>query len=169
GNYLLTKELVLSHDEAVDLLYSCGVDDMSELSNKDKIDGKEVFSMLLPKDFNFVGKDKGGNEVKIVNGILKTGLMDKANLGQESGLMLRNLYEKYGPAFAADLLGKISQLGIAVMAKRGFSIGIQDINLEDDTSQEVQDLLDSAEEEAKKFIDHYHANKLDPLPGRTLL
>ena len=38
--------------------------------------------------------------------------MDKANLGQESGLMLRNIYEVYGPAYPADLLGKISKLGI---------------------------------------------------------
>ena len=88
GNYLLTKELVLTRNEAVDLLYSCGVEDLSGLPQKDKIDGKEVFSVLLPKDFNFLGEDKGGNQVKIVNGILKTGVMDKSNLGQESGLML---------------------------------------------------------------------------------
>ena len=96
GNYLLTKELVLSRQEAVDLLYACGVTDVSSLPNKEKIDGKEVFSVLLPSDFNFVGKDKSGNEVRIVNGALKTGVMDKSNLGQESGLMLRNIYEKYG-------------------------------------------------------------------------
>ena len=69
---------------------------MSRLPNKEKIDGKEVFSVLLPEDFNFIGKDKSGNDVHIVNGVLKTGFMDKANLGQESGLMLRNIYEKYG-------------------------------------------------------------------------
>src|SRR3989338_9064488 len=129
GNYLLTKELVFTYNEAIDLLASCSILDITRLPHKDKIDGKEVFSVLLPADFNFLGKDKSGNEVKIVNGHLKTGVMDKSNLGQESGLMFRNIYERYGPAYTADLLGKISKLGIAVLSRRGFSIGIGDMDL----------------------------------------
>ncbi len=168
GNYLLTKELVLSRQEAIDLLYNCGVEDFSALPQKEKIDGKEVFSVLLPRDFFFTGKDKSGNEVKIVNGQLKSGVMDKANLGQESGLMLRNIYEKYGPRFTAELLGKISQLGIAVLTRRGFTIGVKDMDLSEKARQEIQDLLTQAEEEAHKLIQQYAAGKLEPLPGRNL-
>jgi len=168
GNYLLTKELVLSRNEAVDLLYSCGVDDLSSLPNKDSIDGKEVFSILLPKDFSFTGKDKSGNEVKIVKGQLKTGLMDKANLGQESGLMLRNIYERYGASYTADLLGKISKLGIAVLARRGFSIGISDMDVAPEINDEVEDIIEKAEQEVQELINKYQAGKLEPLPGRSL-
>ena len=168
GNYLLTKELVLSRGEATDLLYSCGIDDLSGLPKKEKLDGKEVFSVLLPKDFNFIGKDKSGNEVKIINGNLKTGLMDKSNLGQESGLMFRNIYEKYGPPFTADLLGKISKLGIAVLARRGFSIGIADMDLHPDAKQQVKDIISKAEQDAFALIEKFYAGKLEPLPGRTV-
>ncbi len=168
GNYLLTKELVLSREEAIDLLHSCGVDDFSLLPNKAKVDGKEVFSALLPKEFNYIGTDKAGNEVKIVNGVLKTGVMDKANLGQESGLMLRNIYELYGSAFAADLLGKISKLGIAVLARRGFTIGIGDMDLSVETIEKIEKTISEAEEEASKLIDSFYAGKLEPLPGRTI-
>ncbi len=168
GNYLLTKELVLKREEAVDLLYSCGVDDLSSLPDKDKIDGKEVFSVLLPNDFNFVGEDKSGNEVRIANGTLKKGCMDKANLGQESGLMLRNIYEKYGPAKTADLLGKISKLGSAVLSRRGFTIGIGDLDLLDETKEEIKLIIKKAEEEAFKLIDTYYEGKLEALPGRTI-
>ncbi|MBT6774674.1 DNA-directed RNA polymerase subunit A' [Candidatus Woesearchaeota archaeon] len=168
GNYLLTKELVLKRSEAIDLLYSCGVDDFSGLPNKEKIDGKEVFSVLLPKDFSYVGKDKSGNDVKIVNGQLKSGYMDKANLGQESGLMLRNVYEKYGPAYTADLLGKISKLGIAVLARRGFSIGISDMDLPLETKNEIKDIIQKSEDEANHFIDNFNSGKLESLPGRSL-
>jgi len=169
GNYLLTKELVLNYGEAVDLLYTCGVTDFSGLSNKDKIDGKEVFSVLLPKDFTFFGKDKSGNDVKIVNGQLKSGYMDKSNLGQESGLMLRNIYEKYGPAYTADLLGKISKLGISVLAHRGFSIGISDMDLDPSAIEEIDRALDSTEEKVSKLIDDYYQGKLESMPGRTLM
>ena len=168
GNYLLTKELVLNRQEAIDLLYTCGVEDFSSLPNKDKINGKEVFSVLLPKDFNFIGKDKSGNEVKITSGQLKSGLMDKSNLGQESGLMLRNIYEKYGPAYTADLLGKISKLGSTVLSRRGFSIGIADMDISSETSEEVKKNISDAEQEVEKIIKDYNNGKLEPLPGRTI-
>jgi len=167
GNYLLTKELILSFPEAADLLFTCGADDLSRLPHKEKIDGKEVFSVLLPADFNFVGKDKGGNEVRIVNGQLKAGFMDKANLGQESGLMLRNIFEKYGPSFTADVLGKISKLGITVLARRGFSIGVGDMDLSKETKEEIRLVIDKAEEDALKLIDSFYAGELESLPGRT--
>ncbi len=168
GNYLLTKELVLTREEAVDLLFSCGVDSFSRLPHKEKVDGKEVFSVLLPEDFNFIGKDKAGNEVRITNGLLKTGVMDKSNLGQESGLMLRNIYEKYGPSFAANLLGQISKLGIAVLTRRGFTIGIRDMDLADETTNEIKAVITKSEEEAFHLIDQYYAGALEPLPGRSM-
>ena len=168
GNYLLTKELVLTREEAIDLLFASGVEDFSSLPDKEKIDGKDVFSVLLPKDFNFVGKDKSGNEVKIVNGQLKSGTMDKSNLGQESGLMLRNIYERYGSSYAADLLGKISKLGITVLSRRGFTIGIGDMDLAEDVGDEIKSVIQKAEEEADKLIQNYHDGKLEPLPGRSL-
>ncbi len=169
GNYLLTKELVFSRNEAIDLLFNCGIEDFSSLPDKNKIDGKEVFSVLLPKDFNFIGKDKSGNEVKIVNGILRTGFMDKSNLGQESGLMLRNIYEKYGPSYTAKILGNISRLGITVLTQRGFSIGLRDMDLSDETNTEIQETIHKSEEETERLIESYAAGKLEPLPGRTLL
>jgi DNA-directed RNA polymerase subunit A' len=168
GNYLLTKELVVSREEAIDMLFTCGVTDFSRLPAKEKVDGKEVFSVLLPEDFTFVGKDKSGNEVKIVNGLLKTGSMDKSNLGQESGLMLRNIYERYGEGYTADLLGKISKLGIAVLSRRGFSIGIGDMDLSGETTEEIHSVIEKSQEEAMKLIDLYHKNELEALPGRTM-
>ena len=94
--------------------------------------------------------------------------MDKANLGSESGLLLRNVYEKYGPSFTADLLGKITRLGIAVLSRRGFSIGLADMDLQEDASQEIINTIDKAEEEALALIDQYKAGKLEALPGRSV-
>ncbi len=168
GNYLLTKELVLTRNEAIDLLYSCGLEDFSRMPKKDKIDGKEVFSMLLPDDFTFFGKDKSGNEVKIVKGWLKSGLMDKANLGEESGLMLRNIYADYGPEFTAELLGRISKLGIAVLLRRGFSIGIGDLDLMPQSEEEIQNIIKESTDQAAKLVDDFYDGKLQALPGRSI-
>ena len=168
GNYLLTKELVMSREEGINLLFSCGIREFSELPNKEKVNGKEIFSVLLPRDFSFKGKDKSGNDVEIVKGVLKSGIMDKANLGQESGLMLRNIYEKYGPSYAAEFLGKISKLGISVLSRRGFSIGLADVDLSEEALEEIREVVRKAEEEAYKLIDMYSEGKLEALPGRSL-
>lgn len=53
GNYLLTKNMILDRDKAIDLLAAIGIDDFSKLPRKEKIDGKELFSTLIPEDFNF--------------------------------------------------------------------------------------------------------------------
>ncbi len=168
GNYLLTKELVLSYEEAVDLLYASGVDDLSRLPKKKKIDGKEVFSALLPADFTFYGRDKSRNDVKIINGLLECGLMDKSNLGEESGLMLRNIYAQYGPEFTIKLLGNISKLGINVLLRRGFSIGVGDLDLLSETSKDVLGVIEDSIQKANDLIASFHQGKLQALPGRTI-
>jgi len=168
GNYLLTKETIMQRENAIDMLFYCGVRDFSRLPKKDKVNGKEIFSVLIPSDFSFVGKDKSGNKVLIENGELKSGIMDKANLGQESGLMLRNIYEKYGPTFTADLLGSISKLGISTLSRRGFSIGLRDVDLAPKAMDEIQVVIKEAEVRAHELIDEFYAGKMEPLPGRSL-
>jgi DNA-directed RNA polymerase subunit A' len=168
GNYLLTKELVLNKEEATDLLYSCGQTDLSRLPKKQKIDGRDVFSAILPENFNFIGKDKSGNVVEIVDGVLKSGYMDKANLGEGSGLMFRNIFETYGPEYTANLLNKISRLGIKVLARRGFSIGISDVDLDEETKSMISEILTEAETRVDELIEEYYSGTLEQLPGRDM-
>ena len=81
---------------------------------------------------------------------------------------MRNIYEKYGSTFTADLLSKISKLGIAVLTRRGFTIGIGDFDLLEETKEEINAAIRKAEEEALKLIDEFYAGKLHALPGRTV-
>ena len=168
GNYLLTKNMTLTRNEAVDLLASVGVEDFSRLARKEQIDGKEVFSALIPEDFNFTGKTKENEEVSIKNGKLVEGYMDRSNLGEGSGLLLRNIHKKYGKDFTIDLLGKIFRLGIEVLLKTGFTCAVSDTDLPENASLRVQETLNNAKKEAENLIVQYKDNKLESFPGRTL-
>ena len=76
---------------------------------------------MLHEDFNYEGhsrlcdrsKDKCDKETHVVieNGKMLTGVMDRNSVGEESGLMLRNLHQKYGKDYSIDMLGKIFRLG----------------------------------------------------------
>jgi len=141
GNYLLTKNMTLSRNEAIDILAAIGVDNFSKLPRKEIVDGKEVFSVLIPEDFNFTGKTREDEEVVIKNGKLIEGYMDRANLGEGSGLLLRNIHKKYESEFTIDLLGKLFRLGIEVLLRKGFTCAVSDTDLPEDASLKVQETL----------------------------
>jgi DNA-directed RNA polymerase subunit A' len=168
GNYLLTKNMEMSRIEAIDLLASVGLDNFSKLPKKDRVDGKDVFSVLIPEDFSFTGKTREDLEVTIKNGKLVEGFMDRANLGEGSGLLLRNMHKKYGKAFTIDLLGKIFRLGIEVLLKRGFTSAISDTDLPDDARMKIKETLDNARKGVDNLIGMFKDNKMDAFPGKTL-
>jgi len=168
GNYILTKFLNLSRNKAVDLLAQIGMYDFSKLPKKDIISGREIFSVLIPEDFNFTGKTKANVEVVIKNGKLIEGYMDRANLGEGSGLLLRNIHKKYGKEFSIDLLGKLFRLGIEVLLNYGFSCAISDSDLPENAKLKVQETLSDAKIGVKDLIEQFNDNNLDSFPGKSV-
>ncbi|MBR9691296.1 DNA-directed RNA polymerase subunit A' [Candidatus Woesearchaeota archaeon] len=172
GNYLLTRGAELRRDEAVDLLCRVGVKDFSKLPSKEMINGREIFSCILPDDFNFKGKsrsvdEKGGNEVIIKSGKLVKGVMDRDNLGEGSGLLLRTIHKNYGENKAIKILGKIFKLGIVYLARNGFTAALSDSDLPEPARMKIKDILNKAEDDVNNLINIYHQGKLEIFPGRT--
>jgi len=168
GNYILTKETQLAKEEAVQLLASTGIEDFSKLPNKEKIDGNDVFSCLLPDDFNFVGKAKNNDDVVIKNGKIVKGFMDKNSLGHETGLMLRSFHRKYGAKKTVELISKMNRLGINVTDKFGFSVSLSDMDLPLSAKDKIKDILNKAYSDAQDLIDTFQKGELEIFPGRTL-
>lgn len=177
GIYILTQsDFFVNREEAVDILTSIGVEDFSGLPNKQKISGREIFSSLIPKEFYFKGYAKSYKEgtddkdsiVLIKDGKIVTGVMDKANLGEGQGLMLRNIHKQYGPEFALDFLGKIFNLGNEVLLRHGFSVNPADLDLSEKGSEEISKVLNEAESTVRELIDSFLKSSLEILPGRSL-
>ncbi|MBW3016753.1 DNA-directed RNA polymerase subunit A', partial [Candidatus Woesearchaeota archaeon] len=171
GNYLLTKDdTVLKREEAVQILYQTGVDRFPD-PRKKEVSGKEVFSMLLPEDFNFIGKSKQSKDkfdVVIKDGQLISGVMDSANLGSGSGLLLRNLTKDYGADKAMDIMSKMFRLGIKILLKNGFTTGISDTDLPKEISDQIDLRIKQGYEEVDALIEKYYNNELEVLPGKTV-
>ncbi|MBW2981306.1 DNA-directed RNA polymerase subunit A' [Candidatus Woesearchaeota archaeon] len=172
GNYLLTKETELSREEAVDLLYKIGISDFSKLPNKAKVDGKEIFSVILPDNFNFRGKSKakdkdGKDEIIIKDGKLVQGVIDKSTIGGEAGLMLRSIHKRYGEKKTIEILGKIFRLGIKVLLKRGFTTSLSDSDLPENAKIRIKELITKADDDVNALINLYHQGNLEVFPGRS--
>ena len=61
--------------------------------------------------------EEGEDGVVIKDGKLISGVMDRNNLGEGSGLLLRNIHKRYGKEQTIDLLGKLFRLGIEVLLR----------------------------------------------------
>ncbi|HLC67033.1 MAG TPA: DNA-directed RNA polymerase subunit A', partial [Candidatus Nanoarchaeia archaeon] len=168
GNFVLTRELQFPYLEAVGLLISIGEEHWNRLPKKETIEGTEIFSCLLPPDFNFQGVSKNGESVIISNGKLKSGIMDSANLGQGAGLMLRNIHKQYGETFTVDFLHKLYKLALAALLYRGFSVSISDIDLPTEAVQKIEEELNAGEDMVDKLIGMYYSRELETFPGKTL-
>lgn len=168
GNYLLTKELTLTREEAIDLLFAIGHYDLSRLPKKKMVAGTEVFSVLLPEGFNYKGTAKDGTPLIIENGKIVEGYLDKNNLGEESGLLLRNLHKQYGQKATLDLLGKFFRLGIKVLLKVGLSSPISDTDLPPTAREKISEVLDKAYQDVNMLIKEFEDGNLEAFPGRTV-
>ncbi len=168
GNYLLTKFLSFPREEAIDLLFKVGINDFSRLSRKSTIDGKEIFSMLLPEYFNFTGKSRDGNKVVIKDGMLSEGIMDKNSLGGESGLLLRELHKKYGQDATVAILEKMFLLGIEILLRTGFTTAISDTDLPEEARKKIKEVMDQADQDVKNYIEMYEKDALEAFPGKTV-
>ena len=175
GNYLLTRYLTLTRRQAVDLLASVGVDDFSRLPKKDTVTGSEVFSAILPKDFSFRARPKSDKQehidaaVEIKDGVLLKGWLDKSQLGEGSGLLLRTLHQRYGADDMVVLMGKIFRLGIETLLQYGFSALVSDVDVSPEAQKEIDTILANAQKDVDALIKEYEAGTLESLPGRKLL
>jgi len=167
GNYILTKEMNFSREEAVEILYSAGVKDFDELKGEE-FNGRDIFSVLLPKDFSFIGVSKEKEPVIIKKGKLIKGVIDKATIGKENGTLLRSLYTRYGNEAGMEILNSIFKLGLEVLLKKGFTTSIADTDLPSEILAKNKEKIIYTEKKVDELIGEYKKGKLEPLPGLTI-
>ncbi|MBI4450359.1 DNA-directed RNA polymerase subunit A' [Candidatus Woesearchaeota archaeon] len=168
GNYMLTKQLEFTREEAEDLLGTVGVVE-DKLPNKKTITGRELFSTLLPDDFDFTSTSRSGEPVVIKKGKLVQGVMDFNALGGEGeGLLLRSLHKQYGPEKTIEILHNIFKLGNEVLTRNGFSIALSDTDMPAAAREQIEEALNQAEADVQDLIKQYHQGQLEPYPGRTV-
>ena len=185
GNYILCSSKI-SKEEAIQLLVSIGInpEEIPSEKMKDIIDGKEVLSLLLPKvDFETKLKSCKGKEcewfnnckkekcptndyIKISNGKLIVGMLDENSIGVERGLFIKELDKQVGRNKTFDVLDKIFALGTAYLSRKGFTINIKDVSV--DNGEEItSSIISKAKEDVKKIIEDYHKNTIELLPGKS--
>lgn len=185
GAYLLTrKETRFTREEAFQILYASGIDEkLPEPTiddGKEYYTGKQLFSLLLPKDINLTyrpkvakkgvpdGEESDESIVIIRNGEIVIGVMDEKSFGAFAGELLDRIVKDYGADAARQFLDKVTRLVVQFITARGFSTGIDDEDLPTEAKERIEEILDNARTRVDELIQAYRDGILERLPGRTL-
>ena len=130
--------------------------------------GKQLFSLFLPKDFNFIITSKWnksakreGKDVVIKNGELISGVIDKASIGaEEPDSVLHRITKDYGNDIARKFLDSILIMLKTYITHQGFSYGYSDLWLNDETRKEISDVIQKAYTKVHELIEQYKVGTL---------
>lgn len=157
GDYLLgLKEF--SGSDANQILYRSGI---NEQISKKSVSGTELFSKILPK-VSF-----SGDNVKIKDGEVSSGIIDKNLFGDEDGELIKVIDKEFGRNIAFETIRKAFNLGKTYLTQRGITISLDDLDVEQkviDTSEEV---IKKAEEKTKDIIESYNNGTLEIIQGKS--
>ncbi len=171
GNYLLSKKLTITREDAVELLTSIGIFDAK--FDKEVVKGSELVNKLFPDNFYFYGtskqKDEKGNEtfLMIKKGKIISGYIDDSSIGENNGELIREFYRKYGQDRTLVLLGSLFKLGIKVLARYGFTTGIADTDIPEEAIKKIDEMITTAYKDVDMLVKEYESGKLEELPGKT--
>ncbi len=168
GLYLLTKgDTELSREKAFNLLAEAGEHE-AELPEGDTITGEDLVSIFIPEDISLTINEGEKNEVIIENGQLQEGVLDEDALGDYGGEIIQQLDIEYGPEKVAEFLNRVSRIGAVYLTRRGFSIGLEDLEIPDEATEEINELVEETVEKAEEVVEDYHEGEMEAITGKTL-
>lgn len=175
GCYLLTKTKSIDKKLAIHLLLNAfgpewvaeNIDELPE-----KMSGKELFSLLLPKGLNIefksascVGCQKCMKEkcpydawVKIKDGKLICGVIDENALGERKGKLLNRIEKQFGCSIAAKFLDSLTKLVLEFITLRGFSISTADADIPESALRRIRKIVEEKVKESTKLFKLYEKN-----------
>jgi len=186
--YLLTrKETYLTKSEVCNLLSAAGYEgplpDPVKESPTPLWTGKQIFSLFLPKGFNYTLKASIcrqcqkclGEEceydayVVVKNGVLERGIIDKNSIGAEkSESLYHRIVKDYGNETGQRFLNSICKLFTKFITMKGFTYGLDELDLTEEAEEKISEVISRAEKNVDELIKKYRENTLQRLTGQTL-
>ena len=122
--------------------------------------GKQLFSLFLPKDFNYVMTSKWSKgtkgvikDVVIKNGELISGIIDKSSIGaEEPESVLHRIAKDYGNVQAKKFLNSFLIIVKQFITSYGFSYGYSDLELPEKVRQGILDNIQKSYDTVNDFI-----------------
>jgi len=181
--YLLThKSTLLTKEEVARLLVAAGYEgplpSPAVKGAKPLWTGKQIFSLFLPKGFNFVSKTNVGaaykcpedeDEIVVKNGLIERGVVDKRAIGAEtSETLFHRLVKDHGAEAGRQFLNAMTRLLDRFITMRGFTYAFDELEIPQNIKERIRRGIAQAEERVNELIAKYEKGTLERLPGQSM-
>lgn len=187
---LTLKQTKFKKDDAMKYLYEMGITELPKPEEGKEFSGKQIFSAMLPEDLNldfdssflrllsnsgalkedYTDQDayEADGKVKIENGKLIHGVIDKNALGEPRGYLVDEIARKYPAEVITLFYRNLSRVGSDLLTMKGLSVGLNEFY----TSTTIDKVKEKAVEEELKtgqeLVEKYKKGQLDIIPGKNL-
>lgn len=107
------------------------------------------------------------NLVKIKQGVLEQGMLDKDTFGKGSRGIVHLIYNYFGRDAAVNLLDALQNTVSMYLVMRGFSVGISDLIADQDTRAEMSEKIEQRKTELQALMQKLHSDMLETHAGTT--
>ena len=160
GSYLITDPSVhIEWKSVMNILSATSFSDFKNIKKSGSYTGSELVSMLLPPNLkiNHAG-------LEIADGKIVKGRMKANHLGAKSDSLIHSIWDEYGPHVTQSFIDDVSRVINNFILWNGFSVGIQDTELDKDVKLQVDTLYETKKVEVDHLITDMENNPklLDP-------
>ena len=162
GLYLLSEPVILSRGDFFHLLtLADAFFDASTNPDAHVYTGYDLVSLFLPPNFSLL--IPGSVETSIVNGKIISGRLSRSIIHS----IISAVVLDFGQDSGLKLLGQWQLLACSFLSYRGFSIGLDDCTIDEDSSEAISSFIDSALAKVSKSIlpGHVKAQALSSMLG----
>ena len=136
--------------------------------------GQQLLSALLPPvtlempNSSFTDADKkdpkSQNLVRIINGHIEQGILDKQVFSKQ---LLHIIYNDYGPDVTVDFLDSLQAMIATFLMNSGFSVGVSDLIADEQTNTEIASALSKLTKTIEDQILQLHTGLFENTSGRS--
>lgn len=156
GSQLMTQAENILKSQFMDCVFSAGENYVQVylqikklIDKKNWYSGKTLFSVLLPRDFNYRNK-----YVTIEKGIMLSGYIDGKSIGKGYGSIPHRLYKEYSKDTAANFLSHLQFMVNRFLIFYGFSAGVSDFTVSDEIFNTVRESIEKIYIEANNLVEN---------------
>ncbi len=157
GNYLLGEE-EFTREYANQILFKSEIE--HQISKK-TVKGTEIFSEIIPK------VDFSNDSVRIKNGEIIKGHINKTLFGSEDGELIKHLEKEVGINKTFDTIRKVFNIGVKYLSDKGITISVEDLDLDESVIAAGEEIIKKAEKKTEEIIESYNKGEIERIPGKT--
>jgi DNA-directed RNA polymerase II subunit RPB1 len=171
GAYIMSMDDDIDYGMACNLLCNTSSPTKSQLKKGEKVNGKQLFSHIIPEGINSV-KKKGKDIIfQIKNGKLLEGQLDKSQLSTTKNSIIHYVWDKYGPTPTQKFIDDTQRLILNYLLDKGFTVGIKNCIIPIELVRQLREIIHTKIISANHSLTQYENDydKIIPETGDGIL